>query len=237
MAIAPEEVFYSRHQLSSPSFPSSDTYLQFKPGTRYSIVRESIEKNTAAPRNLIAELGCSDGSRLIYTKELFGFSRAIGLDLLFSMDRPYVRDGLSFFSANLNNSWPLQDNSCDVLIAMMLLEHLFDPLMSFQEIKRVLSPLGSAYINLPLITSAKNRIRLLFGAMPITSVPYSRWFKEAHWDGFHLHNYTIRSIRDLAAFSGLTIKKMTGVGRFHRIKTLAPSLLCNEISFELRHIS
>ena len=57
---------------------------------------------------------------------------------------------------------------------MMVFEHLLDPWFSFAEVKRILSPTGRAFINLPIVTNIKNRFRILIGRMPSTSVPYSR---------------------------------------------------------------
>ena len=88
---------------------------------------------------------------------------------------------------------------------MMIFEHLFDPWFCFSEIKRVLAPNGRAFVNLPLVTSIKNRLRLFFGKLPITSVPYKNWASEGHWDGFHLHYFNLSSIYDLAKFSKLKL--------------------------------
>jgi len=90
-------------------------------------------------------------------------------------------------------------------------------------------------VNLPLVTSIKNRTRLLFGKIPVTSVPYQRWQPEGHWDGFHLHYFSLESIRDLANYSGLKVTKVLPVGKFYQIKNIWPALLCDEISFELVH--
>ena len=66
---------------------------------------------------------------------------------------------------------------------MMVIEHLFDPFHAFREIERVLSPTGQGFINLPLVTSLKNRLRLLGGNLPVTSVSFDRWLVDKEWDG------------------------------------------------------
>lgn len=233
---SPEEIFYSSQQVfSGPAAPISETAQMFAAGGRYTIVTESLSNDKQLEFGSVAELGCGKGDKLLYVQKRFGFREAVGIDLCFSQPIFNAMEGHQFFAANLNQAWPLQDDSIDVLIAMMLLEHLFDPYASFREIERVLKPNGRAFVNLPLITSIKNRLRLLLGRIPVTSVPYKRWQKEGHWDGFHLHYFTLAAIQDLANYAGLNITLIRAVGRFHGVKNQLPGLLCDEISFELRH--
>lgn len=51
--------------------------------------------------------------------------------------------------ADLNEPWPLEDNSVGVLNASHVLEHLRDPIHSMREIHRVLHHGGIAYIEVP----------------------------------------------------------------------------------------
>lgn len=232
--LTPEEVFYSSYAFTEPSIPSNDTHRDFEYGKRYYICQNSLTKDPPTHRSLIAELGCGNGQRLMYLKEQYGFEESVGIDLGFNA---HHKIGTStFFPANLNNEWPLEEEKVDVLIAMMLIEHLFDPFFCFKEISRVLDKDGRAFINLPLITNIRNRFRLLFGLIPTTSVSYPRWEEEGHWDGFHLHYFTLKSIEDLAKSAGLSIVSIQGVGAMKKLKDLMPTLLCGEISFEVRKI-
>jgi len=232
----PEEAFYATQQsLSRFIEPTPETGRMFEAGGRYAVVADSLRREPLMCRRIIAELGCFKGDKLIYAKETFDFAKAVGVDLCFANKVIRGSGECEFYAANLNHAWPFNDKEVDVLVAMMLLEHLFNPFESFRQIKRVLSPSGRAFINLPLVTSFKNRLRLLFGRIPVTSVPYRRWQLEGHWDGFHLHYFTLSSIHDLAASAGLKIVRVASVGQFHRAKNLLPGLLCAEISLELRH--
>lgn len=237
MKNTPEEAFYSsQNPISNKLLPTAASATCFDKGERYSIIARSLAAEPIRNSNLISELGCGDGSRLLYLQEKYGFSSALGIDLRFTGKVYNEEKQITFLPSNLNQSWPLADSSCDVLVAMMILEHLFDPMWCFREIDRVLSPSGRAFINLPLITSVKNRFRLISGKIPVTSVDYDRWFEEGHWDGFHLHYFTLASIRDLALHSGLKINAISAVGKFSSIKSLFPGLLCDEISIELRKV-
>ncbi len=230
--ISPEEAFYSSYAATEPCIPSDETSNDFEYGKRYYICKESLDRESPIRRSLIAELGCGSGQRLLYLKEKYRFENSVGFDLGFNSEHKIEKS--IFAPANLNNKWQLEDGSVDVLIAMMLIEHLFDPFFCFREISRVLDNNGRAFINLPLITSITNRFRLLVGLMPTTSVAYSRWAIEGHWDGFHLHYFTLKSIYDLAESAGLSVTSIQGVGGMKKLKDLMPTLLCGEISFEVR---
>lgn len=229
---SPEVSFYSSSFAAIPCLPSDETAKAFKRGQRYYICKESLDSDPPMQRRLIAELGCGDAQRLLYLQQNYGFEHSVGIDLGFS-GRHEMGTSV-FFPGNLNNKWQFDDGSVDVLIAMMVIEHLFDPFFCFKEVSRVLAEDGRAFINLPLVTSVKNRLRLLAGLIPITSVPYSRWKSEGHWDGFHLHYFTISSISDLVESANLSLVSVHGVGAMKRLKDLMPSLLCNEISFEVK---
>lgn len=233
-----EESFYknyNKYDLKSLEKNYKKIPNGFQNGGRYNICCKSMDINDQMNRRLIVELGCANGENLQYLKLKYGFNSAIGCDLAFNEELNI--ENTQFLSANLNEKWVFADSSVDCLIAMMIFEHLFDPWFCFSEVKRVLSPKGRAFVNLPLVTSLKNRFRLLNGNLPETSVPYSRWKNEGHWDGFHLHYFNLRSIFDLAEYSGLKIVRKNSVGKFSKLKDIFPSLLCSEISFELSHMS
>jgi hypothetical protein len=145
-------------------------------------------------------------------------------------------DGTNFRNINLNDEWKIEQNSVDRLIGMMIVEHLFNPFHSFSEISRVLSPGGTAYINLPLVTNLKNRFRLLFGNLPQTSRPIDIWFENREWDGGHLHYFSLRGIERLAQASGLKVEKVSGVGPLCRLKSIFPGILAGEITFTLKKL-
>jgi SAM-dependent methyltransferase len=206
------------------------------PGKRYGLVAEHLFRADAGG-GCLAEIGCGGGEALLILSESRHFDRIIGVDIAWI---PQCRQreaaaGVEFLSSNLNEKWPLSDNEVDHLIAMMVIEHLFDPFHAFREIKRSLSNRGAAYVNLPLVTGLRNRIRLLGGKLPETSTRYEQWFQTGEWDGNHLHYFSLHSIRDLAHSCGLRLTDIRGVGRFHALKTRLPSLLAAEVTFRMEH--
>tara|TARA_B110000967_G_scaffold203595_1_gene244541 strand:- start:409 stop:1164 length:756 start_codon:yes stop_codon:yes gene_type:complete len=210
----------------------------FSHGKRYHIIEEVLDKAIAREYNLLVEVGAAQCSTLKYFNESYNFKKIIGYDIAFSDEilEKNTYKNIELLGGNFNHDFPLEDNSVDCLVMMMIIEHLFDPFHSFSEVRRILAKDGLAFINLPLVTSIKNRSRLLFGKLPDTSSSYETWFVNKDWDGNHLHYFSIDSIKRLCAEYDLEIIKMTPVGKFIFLKKLFPSFLTNEISFCVRKI-
>ncbi len=139
-----------------------------------------------------------------------------------------------FQKADLSNDFPFPDESFDVAIAMMIVEHLFDPFHSFRELARITKKDGKVFVNLPNIGSIRCRLQLLSGRMPVTS---SRdWFEKREWDGNHLHYFTVADTLRLAEVSGLRLDALHPVGNHPWLKRIRPSLFCHEISFEFTRL-
>jgi SAM-dependent methyltransferase len=236
MTPAHEEGFYKRQYgggINALDGFDASAGAVFAPGQRYHLAYEKISLR-AKPDDLLVELGTGNGKYLLYLCNKLGIRRAVGIDIAF--ESPSDHSGVRFFNHNLNEDWPFESGSVDHLIAMMVFEHLFDPFHTFSEVARTLSPSGRAYVNLPLVTALPNRLRLLSGKVPVTSVSEDRWFSERHWDGNHLHYYSVDLIKKLAKLTGLEVGDMRGVGRFYRLKSAFPSLLAGELTFSLTRL-
>ena len=231
-----EEIFYEKHnRKQNLIFRKNLKKIErdyFFSNKRYSIIKNTLNKNKKY--NLLVEIGAGRAETLYYLNNKFKFNKLIGFDVVKFNSIKNKRIKLK--KTNLNNNFPLKSNSVDCFIAMMVIEHLFDPFHSFSEINRVLKKDGLAFINLPLISSLKNRLRLLFGKIPVTSVSYNQWFKDKEWDGNHLHYFTLNSIYRICAINNLKIIKLNPVGNFYFIKKIFPSLFSNEISFCVKKI-
>lgn len=140
-------------------------------------------------------------------------------------------DNLAVHIANLDNRFPFEDARFDVVIAMMVIEHLYDPFHAFAEVARVAKPGARIFVNLPNVGSIRCRLDLLLGRLPNTST--ASWFDQREWDGGHLHYFTVDSVRRLAEVSGLRLVGQRAVGAMPALKRLRPSLLCHEITYVL----
>lgn len=138
----------------------------------------------------------------------------------------------NYLDFDLCQDFPYQDESFDVVIAMMILEHLFDPFHSFKEIARICKPGGYIFVNLPNIASLRCRLELLTGRMPVTSS--REWFEKRQWDGGHLHYFDIYHVNKLANLYGLKLTKLYPAGKLYDLKNISPGLFSHEISYMFR---
>jgi len=122
--------------------------------------------------------------------------------------------------------FPFEDNFFDAVIALELIEHLYDPDHFLEEVYRVLKPSGYFILSTPNLASIHNRIALLFGFQPFSMNPSHR-FRIGHiTDTFRLHKYdpdvgvkrefdhirlfTYRALKDLLKRYGFKVIKSYG---------------------------
>jgi SAM-dependent methyltransferase len=226
--------FYRKHyggavQIGSVELQRYENEM-FLDGKRYHMAIQYFSEKEISNGTLV-EIGCGGGEALILLQKRYRFSKIVGVDVALNG----AHNGIEFRKDDLDRRWSFDDHEVDFLLAMMVLEHLYDPFHSFAEIKRVLAPQGSAFVNLPLVTAWRNRLRLLFGGLPITSSPYSSWANKREWDGNHLHYFSLQSIKDLAKAVGLEVAEVRGVGPMHQLKSMIPTVLASEVTFRLIH--
>lgn len=196
-------------------------------GHRYFCIFDCIDR----PQELSAfELGF--GSINIANALATAFRSYEAADIAASSHVAGHQINFNYVETDLCQDFPYPNESFDVAIAMMIIEHLFDPFHSFREIARICKPGGYVFVNLPNITSIRCRLDLLAGKMPVTST--SDWFEKRQWDGGHLHYFDIRHVIKLAALYGLKLEKIYPVGKLYELKNLFPDLFCHEISYVFR---
>ena len=225
-----EKDFYIRHYEKVQSNIESNFSMEYKQkGSRYFCIYDFLKE----PSKFSAiEWGGGPLAKMTYLSSLFNEFCVVDVAAPMLVKNEQVNvDSIPFdlFEYNLNENLPFKDISFDVVIAMMVIEHLFDPFHSFREAARITKKEGVIFINLPIVTSIKNRLRLLFGKLPQTS---SRsWEELEEWDGGHLHYFTIDKVKWLGEKYGLTLVKIYPVGKYFGLKKLFPSIFCNEVSF------
>jgi ubiquinone/menaquinone biosynthesis C-methylase UbiE len=138
-------------------------------------------------------------------------------------------ENVTFVQTNLDEDFALPDGEFDCVIAMMVIEHLYDPFHAFAEVLRITKPGGKIFINLPNIGSLRCRLQILRGELPLTSSP--EWRERRAWDGNHLHYFTVKETRWLANLTGMSFEEIFPVGEQLSLKRMRPSLFCHEISY------
>lgn len=197
----------------------------FSPGGRYRAVDEVLDYHN--PVESLLEVGCGLGETtawmLRYSKQ------AVGSDIW--LQSPLKREQplpLRFCEMDADRVWPFANSSFDVVVAMMVLEHVFDPFHFVKECARVMKSDGTLFLNIPLISFYRHRLDIIMGRVPTTSSP--DWFERGLWDGAHIHYFNLPLLRKLLGTVGLKVQKKYALGRFHQLKVLWPSLLCADIT-------
>jgi SAM-dependent methyltransferase len=219
------ERFYQRvHALNTTP---AECLTSLPVGHRYFSVFQELQKK---PQQTVCELGFGGPSLLNIFSPVCHEYHVIDIVDCTSIHK--LPENIRAYCGNLDNDFPFQDENFDSVIAMMVVEHLYDPFHAMAEIARICRPGGTVIVNLPNIASIRCRLSLLFGKMPITS---SRdWFEKRQWDGNHLHYFTVADTLRLAALNGLQLKAMHPVGKMLWLKRLRPQFFCHEISYVFR---
>jgi SAM-dependent methyltransferase len=194
---------------------------------RYSSVFDHLSSN---PGKVVVEMGYG-GRGILELLATFAHEYHIVdiVDRTGALDLPA---NVHPYQANLDNRFPFDDGQFDCLIALMVIEHMYDPFHAFSEAARVTRPGGDMFINLPNIASLKCRLQLLLGQMPITSSP--KWFDNREWDGNHLHYFTVADVRRLGQLNRLNLIDVRPVGRMIPLKAIRPQLFCHEITYHFK---
>lgn len=88
--------------------------------------------------------------------------------------------GIIIHSTDLNQKFPIEDNSIDVIISIQTIEHLYDLDNFVSEIYRILKPEGYLVISTDNLASPHNIFALLLGDQPYNGPHLSRKFAIGH---------------------------------------------------------
>jgi ubiquinone/menaquinone biosynthesis C-methylase UbiE len=149
-----------------------------------------------SPGGTFIDLGCGSGQALDSVADLF--QERIGLDS--SRARLAGRHAehsasWEFREADLNQRFPLDDESADAVLANQVIEHVVDPGHFCAETHRILRKGGVCVVTTPNIRSFKNLAHLIFsGYGPRTAGGNTM---DGTWDDGHLHYFTHHDLREL----------------------------------------
>ena len=130
----------------------------------------------------------------------------IGIDIV--PDKKLLKKSFDIRKHDLNDGLPFKGSSFDGVVALEVLEHLFNPYNMMKEIRRVLKPRGYAIISMPNTASIFSRIGQLYEG------------RLEHLD-IYWHHYqpSIISIRNLVS-TQLKIEKEIFRFSFRRLRGL-----------------
>lgn len=142
------------------------------------------------PSGRILDLGCSNG-RFLHQMRHHGTWQRQGVELIPEVAQEGIeRYGLDIFQGTLEAA-AFADNSFDAITLWDVLEHVYHPVDTLKECRRVLAPDGIIAFSVPVLDSLGGRV---FGK---------------YWVGYevprHLHVFSRETIHKVLAAAGLTV--------------------------------
>lgn len=149
----------------------------------------------------VLDLGCGTGS--VSAELITRGHHVTGIDVMADAVKRACERGLNALVYDLNNPLPFEANSFDCVLALDILEHLFDPIAMLMEIQRVLDSQGYLLLFLPLHFDIRQRFRMLFGK---GIVSYEHLYYDANttaWNYFHIRFFTLHEIYNMLQLTDL----------------------------------
>jgi 2-polyprenyl-3-methyl-5-hydroxy-6-metoxy-1,4-benzoquinol methylase len=166
--------------------PQDREDILYSDGKRCQIKEEeqfmmSLLGDAAADQPALLDLGCGSGEISLALARM-GYS-PYGLDFSKVAVEIATANGLACEEADLDSGIPKEDRSYDVVWAGDVMEHVFDPISVFKEVRRVLKPQGRFFATIPNDLHYKTRIKVLLGHSFQESV-YRRFGQYKHHSFF-----------------------------------------------------
>jgi len=126
---------------------------------------------------------------------------------------------MRFLELNLDTQFDrLERSNYDSIVAIDVLEHVFDPFGFVRHCYELLRPEGTLFLRVPNLAYFRRRLAILRGELPVTSSwfetpgSYQSWKNRHGWDGGHLHFFTIDSLAWLLKDAGFQIISWNDIG-------------------------
>jgi SAM-dependent methyltransferase len=163
-------------------------------GNTFEKIRDVWQENKMPMR--VLDIGCGAGS---VSGELVRRGHLVhGLDVLEEAVCRAKRRGIQAEVYDLNRlPLPFEENHFDCVLALDILEHLYDPLGLLRDLYRLLAPDGFAIVFLPLHFDIRQRLRILTGKGILL---YEHLLYDPNckpWEYFHIRFFTLGEAQDL----------------------------------------
>ncbi|HIG97827.1 TPA: class I SAM-dependent methyltransferase [Candidatus Woesearchaeota archaeon] len=151
----------------------------------------------------LLDIGCDDGVLSSRLKSL-GYD-VYGMDIRKKEVVLARKLGIKAVVGNAEKRFPFRECSFDAALAGDIIEHIFDTDFFIGEASRILKPGGLLVVTTPNLASLSNRVRLMFGKIPVGSE--IRLGKDM---AGHIRNYTFPALeRQLREHGFAVVKKVS----------------------------
>jgi SAM-dependent methyltransferase len=122
----------------------------------------------------VLDLGCRTGA---LTQHYVSGNAVVGVDVdRAALKRAAARLDIETVWADIEDELPFPDGTFDVVVAGEVLEHLADPALAVEHVRRVLKPGGRFVGSVPNAFRLKSRLRVLAGRHPETDPTHLQLF-------------------------------------------------------------
>jgi methionine biosynthesis protein MetW len=174
--------------------------IHIEKGSRVDVALELLDEGEN-----ILDIGCGDGAFGYLAIERY--DNVYGVDISETALKIAASRGILTQKINLNNNrLPFESNFFDAVVSLDVIEHVFDPANHISEARRVLKKDGIIVIATPNIRYLPHLFKLVvLGKFPKTSGD------DEHYDGGHIHYFTLKDIIDLLKTNKFQIIQKRGV--------------------------
>lgn len=176
----------------------------------------------------LLDCGCNDGDWTLELGRRIGNVSLFGIEIVEERRQIAVEKGVDARAGDLNDTFPFQDQSMDIVHANQVVEHLSDTDSFIREIRRVLRPGGYAVICTENLSSWHNIFSLILGWQPfsLSNVCESRFqignplaihneepsINPKSWQ--HQRVFAYRGLRDVFTGHGFEVVNYEGSGYY-----------------------
>lgn len=129
----------------------------------YDNVRHEILPLLPVYSNKVLDIGCGNGSTLMWLKELGKCAWTSGIEIDPGAAEKARKNIDALYSANIETmDLPFEEASLDLILCLDVLEHLIDPWSATRRIQKLLRPGGALIISVPNVRCKRVLLPLLF---------------------------------------------------------------------------
>jgi len=178
----------------------------------------SLLNSHGVKANNLLDAGGGDGSFTLSIAKTVGAKEVWIADISEVALQQARERGINVVRVDLSNEeLPFQSNCFDMISAIDLIEHLFDPDHFLREVNRVMRNRGFLVLTTPNLAFWGNRVLLLFGYQPLMSEPSTKFAagylfvpKGFHPAG-HIRLFTLRALEDMLRANNFRIVAKKGL--------------------------